>query len=167
MAKAGVTLDKMELNELREGIRKLIYGHYYRGQGSGPAARDERGCVIPQKAANRKENGYVQFKAGDHTVQASRVVCFLNPDISAAEKERMLRNDLQASHICHNSLCIAEAHIILETFDANEARKVCARKVNVITTIDGQRYIMLAEKCNHVPRCHSFRTEERDHIKLE
>ena len=43
-----------------EAIRRVLDGHYYCGQGTWPAIRNLTGCLVAQKAGNRREKGYVQ-----------------------------------------------------------------------------------------------------------
>jgi hypothetical protein len=47
-----------------------------------------------------------------------------------------------ASHRCHNPTCIHPPHICVESKTANEARKDCAKRIRVRTTVGGTVYML-------------------------
>jgi len=156
-------------------LRRLKEGHSYRGQGSGPATTNSLGCILPVKAVNRAEHGYLQMAPAVLAVAhhqeptiapqlAHRVACYIYK--SAVEVQRMLYGNHHASHLCANERCINPDHLVIEPKAMNESRKECSSKLHIVTTIQDQQYILPAKACTHVPAC-LIKAEQRDAIKLE
>jgi len=162
-------LEKMSRDNLKESLRRLIEGHMYRGQGSGPAAVNAVGCVIPKKTTQSR--GYVQIDVVNESTYgkaqlAHRIVAFLHSP--ADQVELLLRGrdstgqGYQASHICGIANCIKPEHIVVETKGANEARKDCHQHVVVRTNIDATTYILAPNHtCPHLPQCF-WQIEDRE-----
>jgi len=154
-------------------IERLIAGHFYRGQGNGPALVTTAGCIIPLKSANRLEHGYIQVKpvniggvqnreAEISPQLAHRVVCFLHKPPS--QVVQMLYSGYHASHLCGVERCINHLHLAIETKQMNEARKMCQQKVCIVTSIEGVRYRLPPEDpCPHNPPC--IITEEQRELR--
>jgi hypothetical protein len=75
--------------------------------------------------------------------------------------QRMLDGD-HASHRCHNPRCLNPEHLIVESKERNEARKGCAGRVQVYTTIGGLKYVLEAKACScEGPPCIITKEEHR------
>jgi len=141
----------------------------YRGQGSGRAATNEVGCIIPRKTTQSR--GYVQVDVVNESTHgkaqlAHRIVAFLNAP--ADQVELLLRGHderglgYQASHLCGIANCILPAHIVVESKAINESRKDCHAHITVKTEIDGAVYILPPNQpCPHQPQC-IWQVEERE-----
>jgi len=152
-------IEKVSRERWVEAIRRLKEGHTYRGQGSPAAKITELGCIVPRKAANRKEHGYIQVEPSkwkpEHGKEpqispqlAHRVVAYLKA-CSRAEAESLLYGGYQASHLCGTERCINEEHLEIEDKDTNEARKKCSSSVEIVTTIGTALYLLKAAPCPH------------------
>lgn len=113
------------------------------GSGYGAALGNSRGCLMVQKGGNRDENGYVQIapiqegnrqgtvngvrQAKPPPQNAHRLVVWAEG--SDEDRSKMLDERWQASHLCHESKCIAAAHLVVESKERNEARKACGRQL--------------------------------------
>jgi len=97
-------IEKVSKERWVEAVKRLKEGHSYRGQGSGSAIVTSQGCILPLKAVNRKEHGYIQIDAPKLTDKhrtepnispqlATRVICFLTKP--AAEVKKMLYEGYQ------------------------------------------------------------------------
>jgi len=162
-------LEKMSRGNLSESIRRLVEGHLYRGQGSGPATVNAVGCVIPKKTTQSR--GYVQVDVVNESTYgkaqlAHRIVAFLN--CAADQVELLLRGQdseaqgYYASHLCGIANCINPQHIVVETRAENEARKSCHQHVVVRTEIDSTSYILPPNRsCPHQPQCF-WQIEDRE-----
>jgi len=163
------SLEKMSRDNLKESLRRLVDGHMYRGQGSGPATVNAVGCVIPKKTTQSR--GYVQIDVINEPTYgkaqlAHRIVAFLHS--SADQVELLLRGrdsvgqGYQASHLCGIANCIKAEHMVVEPKDANEARKECHQHVVVRTDIDSTTYILAPNHtCSHQPQC-IWQIEDRE-----
>jgi len=156
-----------------EALRRLEYGHRYRGQGSERALTNASGCILPVKAANRKVSGYIQclppVLVPAHEQEpiispqlAHRVACYIYK--SEADVEKLLYGGYHASHRCGYERCINPEHLVVETKAENEARKACSNKVDVITVIGQHRYVLHDQPCTHTPPC-IIRREERNAVQ--
>jgi hypothetical protein len=127
---------------LRDGYRDKS------GSGYAAATREENGCIIANKQANRADNGYVQIapivttrtralkgharKQKPCPQSGHRLAVIAFHDQTAID--HMLDDAWHASHLCHRPRCIEPSHIVVEPKRANEARKACKDKVSTIPT---------------------------------
>ncbi|KAK9384655.1 zinc-binding loop region of homing endonuclease [Lipomyces mesembrius] len=65
----------------------------------------------------------------------------------------MLYRGYHVSHLCHRPGCINADHLVVETEEYNQSRKICSVKVNVKTLVNGREYFVKAEECPHFPAC--------------
>jgi hypothetical protein len=147
-----------------EAIRRVLDGHYYCGQGTGPAVRNLTGCLIDQKAGNRAERGYVQVDPPCLTTahksepkvawqSAHRIICFLYKEPEDVEK-LLYEKGYDASHRCHLSKCMNLDHMTIETHDENMSRRQCEGRVDVVTNVNDQLYLLHCPlRCPHIPPC--------------
>jgi len=167
-------IEQVSRNRWETAVERLIAGHFYRGQGNGPALITGVGCIIPRKSANRADHGYIQVKpvnlGGDQNREpeispqlAHRVVCYLHK--TPEQVALMLYSKYHASHLCGVECCINHAHLAIETKQMNEARKACSQKVCIITVINGVRYSLDPAPCPHHPPC-IFKVETRNAIRI-
>lgn len=86
-------------------------------------------------------------------MEASRVVLWAR--MSQEEKEAFMDGKLQASHLCHESMCITDSHIIAETKEENEARKSCSKQLRRASVVIGGKVVELESTftCEHEPKC--------------
>jgi hypothetical protein len=156
-------IERVSRDRWEKAIERLRNGHMYRGQGSGPATTTPEGCIMPHKQGNRALNAYIQIDPapkwlpahqGDKQISwqlAHRVACYLEKP--AGEVQLMLYGGYHASHLCHRSECNNTAHMVIETKQANEARKACSGRLDIHTTVNNVRYLLPATPCPHQPAC--------------
>jgi len=138
----------------------------------GKAKTTRAGCVIPQK---KPQGYYIQVSVqrssrnsrgvAGSTVKKDRsgngpgahqlVVLGWGTDEGA---ESIRNGTAQASHLCHNSLCVNTEHIVAEDRAINEARKKCAKQMQVayVRKDDGSWAKHVKETdhvCTHTPKC--------------
>lgn len=130
------------------------------GQGYPAAVTDSRGCKVAQKGGNREDNGYIQIapisavgrlgsvngvkKAKPAPQNAHRLVVVAHG--SEEDKVKMLDEKWQASHLCHETKCISEDHIVVEPKERNELRKGCGKKLWVMEVQIGEEMKKIRSK---------------------
>ncbi|KAF4625086.1 hypothetical protein G7Y89_g13083 [Cudoniella acicularis] len=137
----------------QDTLKRLRDGYTDKSGSSYPAAViTPSGCILCQKKPNRAENGYIQIapistgtRAGTKNGITAQKPLPQNAHwlaVVAYKSEEEIEGMLagaQASHLCHNPLCINPDHITVEEKAKNEARKGCAGRVAVRTVIAGQK----------------------------
>lgn len=88
--------------------------------GYQPAISHNR-CLIGQKTPD--PSGYIKVNCGDSNDYSQRVIMRL----VLGSREFEAKGAMQASHLCHNKLCLNAAHINMETPLENVARKTCVK----------------------------------------
>lgn len=137
----GDVLQKFTPEQARQCIDRLTNGFQDRGQGYGPALINPKtNCLLPQKGLTRTEGGVHQISmistatrgaAGSKRAElpksnAPRLVVWAKS--TEEERRRFIEEDEDASHLCHESRCIREDHIIGESKARNQGRKTCAKE---------------------------------------
>ncbi|EXJ65546.1 hypothetical protein A1O7_01887 [Cladophialophora yegresii CBS 114405] len=161
--------------------RQLRDGYQSRsGAVVGPAVRNEKGCLVAAKTANRSVSGFLpNCMDNDELTATGQRLCADNPrrlpgfvenrsqtlpqsghrlavvaHKTDAEVQLLLSDDGQyASHRCHGPLCIEPAHICVESKRDNEDRKMCKGRLLVRTIMAGVEYDLHPRPCPHNPPC--------------
>ncbi|KAK9357090.1 zinc-binding loop region of homing endonuclease-domain-containing protein [Lipomyces starkeyi] len=149
-------------------IERLRHGYTDKsGASYPPALITPNGCHLTQKKSNRQINGYIQIqpavlsttrakrnepkKIKDSPQLAHRIICYLTKCDN--DVYNLLYKGYHASHLCHQPICINPDHLVIESKEANESRKICSAKVHVQASINGIGYLLAAEECRHSPPC--------------
>lgn len=71
---------------------------------------------------------------------------------SAEDRHNMIFHSHHASHRCHNPTCFAADHVAVEPKSANEDRKECKGRVEVVFDTNGAQYrVSPTQACPHQP----------------
>jgi len=151
----------------RDAARYIMNDEAFRFEGLGPLTRirerhadgtpltpaEHRACWLSISAAT-KPNGHTQgnskrtdtltIRSMKKGMVVNRTAAMLNVDARAMDAVYM--TSLDASHLCHNPLCINPRHIVLEPSIENQHRKGCQ---GLLEMADGA----FNRGCGHKPYC--------------
>ena len=116
-------------------------------------------CLLCSKVTNKKDKdegaelwdkiGYIQL-TGDSATKTTQQRVILAHQVAAILGEGIpLDESLEASHLCHNSVCVNPYHLCWESHQANESRKRCL----VWAVYEDGGDVVYVNACKHSPRC--------------
>jgi len=87
---------------------------------------DPSRCVTTDLVGTRSNNGYPQIRINNVKYKVHRAIALRR---YYSQNNCLPNSGLEASHLCSNSSCVREFHLIIEDGDVNKSR-ICCRLYN-------------------------------------